>query len=101
MFDMGSWGIYINNGLTGFITISYTQQGIYLGYCVYSDYRRRGVGSAAAGRMLRYAREELGVGEIFLGCSERNAASIAMARVLGFKPYRYEGESYTFVNHKM
>lgn len=56
-----------------------------LGYHIYLPYRNRGYAAEACLAVLSYAREELGLSEVFLKAEKGNIASCALAEKLGFR----------------
>lgn len=57
-----------------------------LGYWVGAAYRGRGVATEAAGRVVRFAIDELGAKQVTAGHFVNNPASAKVLRNIGFKP---------------
>lgn len=55
-----------------------------LGYAVSPLYRRQGFASEGAARLLSWAFEEAGAGQVIAGCHRDNRASVSTLRKLGF-----------------
>lgn len=56
-----------------------------LGYHIYPPYRRRGYAREACEEILLYAEQRMGLKEVFLRTSQENAASVRLAKALGFE----------------
>jgi [ribosomal protein S5]-alanine N-acetyltransferase len=55
-----------------------------LGYTVFSEFRRRGYATEAAGALMEWARVEHGVSDFIASIAPDNAASLGVVRKLGF-----------------
>lgn len=65
-----------------------------LGYAVTSLYRRQGIATEAAGRLLDWAFAEGGVRQVIAGCHRRNRPSVRTLRRLGFWLDGARGEDF-------
>lgn len=60
---------------------------VVMGYYVRKRDRRRGIGKAACELLLKWAREEWGIREVFLKIKKENRVSAAFAQKMGFVPW--------------
>lgn len=65
-----------------------------LGYVIGKNYQHKGYAYEAAKAVLKYAKEELFLDELFICVQKDNIASIGLAKKLGFTPY---GEAQEFI----
>lgn len=65
-----------------------------LGYVIGKNYQHKGYAYEAAKAVLKYAKEELFLDEMFICVQKDNIPSIALAKKLGFTRY---GEAQEFV----
>jgi hypothetical protein len=78
--------IQVEDAIAGFCTTEYTRgERCELGVNTIAAYRRRGVATLAAAVTLQAAHRR-GIAEIGWHCWSSNAASLALARKLGFQP---------------
>ena len=57
-----------------------------LSYHIYPPFRRRGYAREACERIIRLAREELGLARLWIRIRKENTASLRLAGALGFRP---------------
>ena len=58
-----------------------------LGYIIKGSRQRQGLGYEVGSEIVKYARDTLGIAELWLCTEEKNTASIALAGKLGFTLY--------------
>lgn len=71
--------------IIGFVSLNYVDEASRnLGYCLHTHWHGRGYASEAARRIIRYAREELGLEKLVTGTAEENLPSVRLLERLGF-----------------
>ena len=65
--------------------VAYSELAAELGYTIEPEHRRRGYARESAIAMMKWAADEHGVRDFILSISPDNAASLALARSLGFE----------------
>ncbi len=71
--------------IIGFVSLNYVDEASRnLGYCLHTHWHGKGYASEAARRIIRYAREELGLEKLVTGTAEENLPSVRLLERLGF-----------------
>ncbi len=71
--------------IIGFISLNYVDEySRNLGYCLHTSWHGKGYASEAAGRMIEYAKDELGLKKLVTGTAEENLPSVKLLNRLGF-----------------
>ena len=71
--------------IIGFVSLNYVDEASRnLGYCLHTHWHGRGYASETARRIIRYAREELGLEKLVTGTAEENLPSVRLLERLGF-----------------
>ena len=71
--------------IIGFVSLNYVNEASRnLGYCLHTPWHGKGYASEAARRIIRYAREELGLEKLVTGTAEENLPSVRLLERLGF-----------------
>ncbi len=71
--------------IIGFVSLNYVNEASRnLGYCLHTHWHGKGYASEAARRIIRYAREELGLEKLVTGTAEENLPSVRLLERLGF-----------------
>ncbi len=75
------------NKVIGFLTLNKCEeQGVRnLGYCISSQYQRRGYGTEAVKEIIRYAKEEMKLHKLISGTAKENIPSVRLLSAVGFK----------------
>lgn len=71
--------------LVGDLRFEVVGEGVFeIGYAIAPGYRRQGLATEAAGRIIRWLDEDVGALRIIAGCAMANRASVRTLRRLGF-----------------
>lgn len=75
--------------IIGFVSLNYVNEASRnLGYCLHTHWHGKGYVSEAAGRIIKYAREELRLEKLVTGTAEENLPSVRLLERLGFTRLR-------------